>query len=170
MKCYEKSAALDAHYADPVNNLGTVWYEKKKYAKAIRSYKRAIGIKDSFAPFYLNMGYAYFGEKNYEESIAAFRKGLAVDPDAFDMSKSRSGTVIQDRSLSTDRGLFHFLLAKSFAQAGDVDRCLIYLRKSRDEGYKDLLAAKTDPAFAGVLKNPEVQEVLEPKPAETVQP
>ena len=170
MKCYEKSAALDAHYADPVNNLGTVWYEKKKYAKAIRSYKRAIGIKDSFAPFYLNMGYAYFGEKNYEESIAAFRKGLAVDPDAFDMSKSHSGTVIQDRSLSTDRGLFYFLLAKSFAQAGDVDRCLIYLRKSRDEGYKDLLAAKTDPAFAGVLKNPEVQEVLEPKPAETVQP
>jgi len=170
MKCYQKSAALDAHYADPVNNMGTVWYERKKYAKAIRTYKRAIGIKDSFAPFYLNMGYAYFGEKNYEESIAAFRKGLQVDPDAFDMSKSRSGTVIQDRSLTTDRGLFYFLLAKSFAQAGDVERCLIYLRKSRDEGYKDILAAKSDPAFAGVLKNPEIQEVLEPKPPETVQP
>ncbi len=170
MKCYEKASALDAHYPDPVNNLGTVWYERKKYAKAIRTYKRAIGIKDEFAPFYLNLGYAYFGEKKYEESIAAFRKGLQYDPDAFDQSKSRSGTVIQDRSLTADRGLFYYLLAKSFAQAGNVDRCLIYLRKSRDEGYKDLQNAKTDPAFAGVLKNPEIQEVLEPKPPETVQP
>lgn len=170
MKCYEKASKLDAHYADPVNNMGTVWYERQKYAKAIRTYKRAIGIKDEFAPFYLNLGYAYFGEKKYEESIAAFRKGLQYDPDAFDLSRTHSGTVIQDRSLSADRGLFYFLLAKSFAQAGNVDRCLIYLRKARDEGYKDLISAKSDPAFAGVLKNPDIQEVLEPKPPETVQP
>jgi tetratricopeptide (TPR) repeat protein len=170
IKCYQKSAALNAHYADPINNIGTVWYERKKYAKAIRAYKRAIGIKEEYAPFYLNLGYAYFGEKKYEDSIAAFRKGLEYDPDAFDVSKAHSGTVIQDRSLSADRGLFYFLLAKSFAQAGNVDRCLIYLRKSRDEGYKDLLTAKSDPAFAGVLKNPEIQEVLEPKPPENVQP
>ncbi len=170
IKCYEKASALDGHYADPVNNMGTVWYERKKYSKAIRTYKRAIGIKDEFAPFYLNLGYAYFGQKKYEESIAAFRRGLQYDPEAFDMSRSRSGTVIQDRSLSADRGLFYFLLAKSFAQAGNVDRCLIYLRKARDEGYKDLLAAKSDPAFASVLKNAEIQEVLEPRPPETVQP
>lgn len=170
MKCYEKSSKLDAHYADPVNNMGTVLYERKKYAKAIRTYKRAIGIKDQFAPFYLNLGYAYFGDKKYEESIAAFRKGLEYDPDAFDVSRTHSGTVIQDRSLSADRGLFYFLLAKSFAEAGNVNRCLIYLRKARDEGYKDLLAVKSDPAFAGVLKNPEIQEVLEPKPPDSVQP
>jgi len=170
MKCYDKSSKLDSHYGDPVNNMGTVWYERKKYAKAIRTYKRAIGIKDEFAPFYLNLGYAYFGDKKYEESIAAFRKGLQYDPDAFDLSKNHSGTVIQDRSLSADRGLFYFLLAKSFAQAGNVDRCLIYLRKARDEGYKDLTSAKSDPAFAGMLKNPDIQEVLEPKPPDTAQP
>ena len=170
LKCYEKSAKLDSRFADAVNNIGTVWYERKKYSKAIRTYKRAINIKEEFAPFYLNLGYAYFGEKKYEESIATFRKALQIDPDAFDLAKAHSGTVIQDRSLSADRGLFYFLLAKSFAQAGNVDRCLIYLRKARDEGYKDLPAAKSDPAFAGVLKNPEIQEVLEPKPPDSVQP
>src|SRR5271166_6149301 len=35
MKCYEKASKLDSHYADPVNNIGTVWYERKKYSKAI---------------------------------------------------------------------------------------------------------------------------------------
>ena len=28
-------------------------------------------------------------------------------------------------------------MAKSFAEAGNVERCAIYLRKARDEGYKE---------------------------------
>jgi tetratricopeptide (TPR) repeat protein len=170
MKCYARSAKLDSHYADPVNNIGTVWYEREKYSKAIRAYKRAIGIKDDFASFYMNLGYAYFADKKYEESIASFHKVLQLDPQAFDQASSRTGTVVQDRSLGADRGLFYFLLAKSFAQAGNVDRCVIYLRKARDEGYKNMDAAKSDPAFAGVLKDPAIQEILEPAPPPTAQP
>ena len=37
LKCYEKAAKLDSHYADAVNNMGTIWYERKKYPKAIRA-------------------------------------------------------------------------------------------------------------------------------------
>jgi tetratricopeptide (TPR) repeat protein len=170
MKCYEKSAKLDSRYADPVNNIGTVWYERKKYSKAIRAYKRAIGIKDDFASFYMNLGYAYFADKKYEESIASFHKVLQLDPQAFDQSNSRTGTVVQDRSIGEDRGRFYFMLAKSFAQVGNLDRCVIYLRKARDEGYKNMDAAKSDPAFAGVLKDPAIQEILEPAPPQTAQP
>jgi len=170
MKCYEKAAKLDAHYADPVNNIGTVWYERKKFSKAIRAYKRAIGIKDDFASFYMNLGYAYFADKKYEDSIASFHKVLELDPQAFDQSSSRTGTIVQDRSIGEDRGRFYFLLAKSFAQAGNLDRCVIYLRKARDEGYKDMDAAKSDPAFAGVLKDPAIQEILFPAPPQTAQP
>jgi tetratricopeptide (TPR) repeat protein len=170
LKCYEKSAKLDPHYADPQNNIGTIWYERKKYPKAIRAYKKAILVKNDFAAFYLNLGFAYFGQQNYEDSIASFRKALQIDPSACDNSRARMGTVIQDRSLSTDRGKFYFLLAKSFAVAGNVERCVIYLKKAKDEGYKDYAAAKTDPSFAAVLKDPAVQEVLASKPEETVQP
>ncbi len=170
LKCYEKSAKLDSHYADPQNNVGTIWYERKKYPKAIRAYKKAILIKDDFAAFYLNLGFAYFGQQNYDDSIASFRKALQIDPAAFDNSRARMGTVIQDRSLSTDRGRFYFMLAKSFAEAGNVERCVIYLKKAKDEGYKDYTAAKTDPSFAAVLKDPAIQEVLASKPEETVQP
>ncbi|HXR33916.1 MAG TPA: tetratricopeptide repeat protein [Verrucomicrobiae bacterium] len=170
MKCYERSAKLDSHYADPVNNIGTVWYERKKYSKAIRAYKRAIGIKDNFASFYMNLGYAYFADKKYEESIASFHKVLELDPQAFDQSNSRTGTIVQDRSIGADRGRFYFMLAKSFAQSGNLERCIIYLRKARDEGYKEMDAAKSDPAFAGVLKDPAIQEILAPTPAQTAQP
>jgi tetratricopeptide (TPR) repeat protein len=169
LKCYEKSAKLDRNYADAVNNAGTVYYERKKYSKAVRYYKKAIGLKADFAPFYLNLGYAYFGEKQYEDSIAAFHKALQIDPEALEASRSRTGTVIQDRSISADRAKFYFLLAKSFAEAGNLERCVIYLRKAKDEGYQDMNSVKSDPAFAAVLKDPSVQELLVVRPPEPVQ-
>jgi tetratricopeptide (TPR) repeat protein len=171
LKCYEKSAKLDGHYPDALNNAGTIWYARKKYGKAVRAYRKAINLRPDFAPFYLNLGFAYFNAKNFTESIAAFRKALEIDPSAFDPSRSHNGTVIQDRSMVEDRGRFYFLLAKSFAEAGNIDRCVIYLRKARDEGFKELNTIKSDPSFAAVLKDPGVQEVLEPKPViETAQP
>ena len=169
-KCYEKSAKLDPHYADPVNNSGTIYYERKKYSKAVRYYKKAIGLKADFAPFYLNLGYAYFAEKQFEDSISSFHKALQIDPESLDASRSRSGTVVQDRSIASDRAKFYFLLAKSFAQSGNVERCVIYLKKAKDEGYQDMNSVKSDPAFASMVKDPAIQEILMVKPTETSQP
>jgi tetratricopeptide (TPR) repeat protein len=170
IKCYQKAAKVDPHYADAQNNIGTVLYERKKYAKAIRAYKKAINIRDDFAPFYLNLGYAYFNQKDFEDSIASFRRALQLDPSSFDPSRSRVGTVIQDRSLSEERGQFYYLLAKSFAEANDIDRAILYLKKSRDEGYAGFASAKSDPSFTVVMKDPAAQELFAPKPVENSQP
>ena len=40
------------------------------------------------------------------------------------------------------------MLAKSFAEAGDLERCIHYLQKAKDEGYQDFSDIKKDPAFA----------------------
>jgi tetratricopeptide (TPR) repeat protein len=170
IKCYQKAAKVNPHYADAQNNIGTVLYERKKYPKAIRAYKRAISIREDFAPFYLNLGYAYFSQKDFENSIASFRKALQLDPTSLDPSRSRGGTVIQDRSVSVDRGRFYYLLAKSFAQAGDIDRAILYLRKARDEGYSDFNSVRQDPTFSLVLKNPAAEDLLAPKPVDSAQP
>ncbi|HEV2102121.1 MAG TPA: tetratricopeptide repeat protein [Candidatus Acidoferrum sp.] len=170
LKCYQKAAKVDPKYADAQNNIGTVLYERKKFPKAIRAYKRAISIRENFAPFYLNLGYAYFGQKDFENSIASFRKALELDPTSLDPTRSRSGTVIQDRSISVDRGRFYYLLAKSFAQQGDVGRAIVYLRKARDEGYSDFNSVQKDPVFSMVLTNPAAEDLLAPKPVESAQP
>lgn len=169
LKYYERASKVDPSYADAQNNIGTVWYQRKKYGKAIKAYQKAINIRTDMAVLYSNLGYAYFGDKRYEQAISSFRQALALDPQLFDHSSSRNGSVLQDRSVG-DRGRFYFLLAKSFAEAGNLERCVIYLRKAKDEGYKDLLAVKSDPSFAAVLKNPAIQEVLAPKPVESTQP
>jgi tetratricopeptide (TPR) repeat protein len=169
LKCYERASKVDPTYADAQNNIGTIWYQRKRYGKAIKAYQKALNIRNDMAVLYSNLAYAYFGDKKYEEAISSFRQALALDPQLFEHNSSRSGSLLQDRSVN-DRGRFYYLLAKSFAEAGNLERCMIYLRKAKDEGYTQLAAAKSDPAFAAVLKEPGIQEILAPKPPDTHQP
>jgi len=163
LKYYERASKVDPSYADAQNNIGTIWYQRKRFGQAIRAYQRAIAIRSDMAVLYSNLAYAYFGDKKYEQAIGSFRQALVLDPQFFEHNSSRSGSLLQDRSVG-DRGRFYYLLAKSFAEAGNLDRCLIYLRKAKDEGYKELAAIRTDPSFSAVLKEPAVQELLAPKP------
>jgi len=168
LKCYERAVKLDPTYADAQNNIGTIYYQRKKYGKAIKAYQKAIAIRNDMPVLYSNLAYAYFEDKKYEQAIGAFRQALAMDPLLFERNSSRNGSILQDRSVG-DRGKFYFLLAKSYAEAGNLERCLIYLRKAKDEGYKQLAAIKEDPSFAAVIKNPAIQEVLAPRPEDTPQ-
>jgi tetratricopeptide (TPR) repeat protein len=168
LKSYERAVKVNPLYADAQNNIGTVWYQRKKYGRAIRSYQKAIKLRSDMAVLYSNLGYAYFADKKYEESINAFGQAMKLDPNVFDHNSGRSGSILQDRSVS-DRARFYFLLAKSFAQAGNVERSLVYLRKAKDEGYASMGEVKTDPAFTAMLKLPEMEEVLTPKPVDSLQ-
>jgi tetratricopeptide (TPR) repeat protein len=168
LKYYERAVKVDPRYADAENNVGTIWYQRKKFEKAIKAYQKAIAIRSDMAVLYSNLGYAYFGDKKYEQAIAAFRQALTLDPQLFEHNGSRSGSILQDRSVE-DRGRFYYMLAKSYAQAGDLDRCIHYLRKAKDEGYKNFTDIKKDPAFGAALKDPAVQELLIPKSADATQ-
>jgi len=169
LKYYQRAVKVDSRYADAENNIGTIWYQRKKYGRAVRAYQKAIKMRDDMPVLYSNLGYAYFSDGKYEESIAAFRTALTIDPQFFERGASRTGSILQDRSVS-DRGRFYFLLAKSFAQAGNYERCVVYLRKAKEEGYASIGDVKKDPAFAAVLKDPAVTDLLLPKPVESTQP
>jgi len=169
LKYYERAVKANPRYADAENNIGTIWYQRKKFSKAVRAYQKAIKMRDDMPVLYSNLGYAYFSQGKYDDSIAAFRTALAKDPQFFERGSSRTGSILQDRSVA-DRGRFYFLLAKSFAEAGNLDRAIFYLRKSKEEGYAQINEVKKDPAFAAVLKDPVVIDLLAPKPVESVQP
>ena len=167
-KYYERSIKADKHYANAVNNLGTVLYNRKKFRQAIKHYRRALELAPEMAATHSNLGYAYFAQKNYEDAMASFQRALTLDPDVFE-HRGGFGSVLQDRSVA-DRAYFYFFLAKSLAQQGNAERCAHYLRRARDEGYKGMAATATDPAFALVINDPLVQEVLQANPAVATAP
>ncbi|MGH9697991.1 MAG: tetratricopeptide repeat protein [Candidatus Acidiferrales bacterium] len=155
---YKKSLKADKTYASASNNLGTVAYEKKHYLKAIGDYQHAVALRAGMPTIYSNLGYAYFANAQYEEAIGAFQKALALDPNVFAHHEGY-GSLVQQRS-TTDPGLFYFLIAKTYAESGNAVQSAHYLKLARDEGYANFLSARTDPAFAKVIKDPALKEVL----------
>jgi tetratricopeptide (TPR) repeat protein len=158
-KMFERATRVDRKFADGFNNLGTVWFSLKDYRKAIREYQKALALRPTTAAYYTNLGYAYFNLGKLPEALDNFHHALAMDPGVFDAT-ARDGPILQDRSVS-DHGLFNYTMAKSYAQLGDGAHCAIYLRRASEEGYKQLMKARTDPAFAPVLTSPDVQMVLD---------
>ncbi len=157
-KYYKKSAKADKTFASPVNNIGTVEYERKHYKKATKWYKKALKIGPDMATVYTNLGYAYFERKDYPNAIGSFRQALLIDPNIFE-NHGEGGAMVQQRA-TTNPGLFYFYVAKSYALTGDAERAAHFLKLSRDDGYKNFISAAKDPAFAKVIKDPRVQQVL----------
>jgi tetratricopeptide (TPR) repeat protein len=159
---YKKAMKADKNFASPINNLGTIEYEKKHYGRAISLYTKASALKIDLSTIYSNLGYAYFANKEYPKAMDSFSRALALDPTIFD-HKGGAGSIIQQRT-TTDPGLFSFFVAKQYASMGDAERTAHYLKLARDDGYSKFLSAQTDPAFAKVIKDPRVQEVLQSAP------
>jgi len=157
-KFFQRAEKADKKYPSAVNNLGMVYYTQKNYRRAIREYQRAVKIDPSQAGTHANLGFAYYNTNKYPEASIEFQKALELDPHVLERN-SNVGTMMQDRSVS-NHGLFFFTMARVYAQKKDAEHCAEYLRKSFDEGYKDVVKVKTDPAFKEILNDPGVQAVL----------
>jgi tetratricopeptide (TPR) repeat protein len=162
-KFYKRAMHADKKFASAANNCGTVEYEKKHYSKAISMYNKALDLRSDLPTVYSNLGYAYFEDKQFPQAMDSFQKALALDPTIVDR-RGLGGTVVLQRT-ATDPGLFYFFVAKTYAQAGDAERAAHYLKLARDDGYSGFLSAQTDPAFAKVIKDPALQEVLHEPPS-----
>ena len=64
-----------------------------------------------------------------------------------------------------DRAAFSFMVAKMYAQAGDVDHSLEYLRKAMEEGYNEINKVYTDSEFASLRTDPRFADLMAQKPA-----
>jgi tetratricopeptide (TPR) repeat protein len=156
---YDRATKVDKKYAQGYSNLGTTWYAQKQYARAIRFYQKAISVQPQVAGFYTNLGYAYFAQKKLPQAFAAFQKAMAINPEIF-QENDRNGAVMSYQSV-TDRGLFDFMLAKSYAQKADAVNCAVYLRRSHDEGYKTTEKDLADKAFDMVRDDPDVKSAID---------
>jgi tetratricopeptide (TPR) repeat protein len=157
-KYFQKSVKADKKYSSAVNNLGMVYYHQRNFRRAIREYQKAVKIDPIQAGTHVNLGFAYYNTTKYEEAATEFGQAIALDPLVFQRN-ARVGTMVEDRSV-TNHGLFFFTMARIYAQKTDGPHCAQYLKKSFDEGYKDIAKAKTDPAFKTVLNDPDVQAVF----------
>ena len=63
-----------------------------------------------------------------------------------------------------DRAAFSFMVAKMYAQAGDLEHSLEYLRKAMEEGYKNISQVYTDSEFASLRTDKRFTDLMAQKP------
>jgi len=161
-KCFSHAVKVDKRNAEGYNNLGYMEYRKQRYSKAIRYYQKAMALKPDDAVFHYNIGSAYFAMHDTARAAQEYRSAYNLDPDIFQRI-SRIGVMVQS-STPEDRAAFSFMVAKLYAQAGDIDHSLEYLRKAMEEGYKNIKQVYTDSVFASLREDKRFTELMAQKP------
>jgi tetratricopeptide (TPR) repeat protein len=159
---YRLALRVDPKYPEAINNLGTVFYAKKSYRRAVNQYKKALRLNDQSASMWSNLGTGYFARKEYPRAAEAFQKAMMLDPNVFE-TRNTQGVLLQDRSVE-EFAKFHYYLAETYAKEGMNDRALQYIRKALEEGYKEKKKMQEDPAFAAMRDLPEFKELMALEP------
>ncbi len=159
---FKKAVKMDPNYPEVRNNLGVVEYNEKDYGRAIKYYKQAIKLNDQSASFYSNLGSAYFARKDYDKAMEQYARALELDPEIFER-RTRGGISVH-MITSEDRARYDYTLARMYARAGNLERCLVYLRKAMEEGYNNIKDVYKDAEFASVRKDPRFNALMTSKP------
>lgn len=161
-KCFDHAIKLDKTAPESYNNRGYIEQMKKKYDKAIKYYKKAVALRPDDPVFYYNMGSCYFGKHEYAEAGQQYAKAFTLDPHIF-VRVSRDGIMAKATS-PEDRAEFSFMVAKMYAQAGDLDHSLEFLRQAMENGYKHINNVYKDREFATLRTDKRFEELMAQRP------
>ncbi|MGA2041654.1 MAG: tetratricopeptide repeat protein [Bryobacteraceae bacterium] len=160
-KSYERAIKLKPDYMEALNNLGTVYYARKNYRRAINWYNRALKTAPGevrSATVYENLGRAWFNRKDYARASECMQTALQLDPEVFEHHGS-VGQILEETSIE-ERARYHFYQAKVYAKSGRNDLALQYLRKALEEGFKQKKSIEEEPDFATLKDLPEFKELM----------
>ena len=160
--CYQRSIKLNPEYSEAINNLGTIYYSKKNYRRAISQYHKALKLAPKSASLYSNLGTAEFSRKKYKEATEAYQMALSLDPEVFEHRNSY-GTLLQERSVA-EKARFHYYLAKTYANAGNNERAIQYIRMALEEGFKEREKLMEEPEFAKLRETDAFKDLMATTP------
>lgn len=162
LKAFNKSLKLNKEYPDAYNNRGVVYYIKKNYGRAIKDYQHAIRLREDLASYYSNLGTAYFEHKEFDKARQQYLRALSLDPDIFER---KGGMGVSAHLVSSvDRAHYSFVIARMYAEKGDNDHALLYIRKALEEGYPVAAKIKSDNDFNALKKDPRFIALMENRP------
>lgn len=155
---FERAIKANRTFSQATNNLGVVYYNTRNYGRATKYYRKAIAMNADSASFHSNLGTAYFAQRKYDKATQEYATALSLDPDIFER-RSQSGITAQ-MSSPEERARYSYVIAKMFATRGDADRCLLYLKKAMEEGYKVAEGFQKDHEFVTFRKDPRFLSLL----------
>ncbi len=155
-KAIDRAVRLNPEYAYGHNTRGIIFLATQDVGHAIDSFQKAIQHIPGKAAFHVNLGNAYLQKGHFEKGRAELLRALALDPRVFEYKG-----VIQVASLRTEPTPEHsFQMAKLYAELGDRETALHYLRKAFVAGFRDAVRLRKEPAFRKFREDPEFVDLF----------
>ena len=162
----EKSAArehlrqavkLDPRNAFAFNNLGVMDLTDKKYKASVNHLKQALALDESNATAHVNMAEAWMGLKQVDRAMTEYSRALELNRDILN---SDNGGIVAQVTTPEQRAYISFLIAKFYAQKGNIDGALEYLRRAKDDRFPDLARVYSEKEFAALWTDPRLEKIV----------
>lgn len=163
-KDYRRALHLRPRYPQALNNLGAVFYAKKKYGKAEKYYRKSLRLNPYAAAVYSNLAVAYFAQNKVNKGIAAIRQAFELNPEVFAANLPQ---LVSAELPIEERARQDYCLARLFAHAHNFTMAIDYLRRALDEGFDNrhtimsdhmLAALRATPQFAALMSEQKAQK------------
>ena len=158
LKYYNKALKIDKYYTDALNNRGAVNHANKYYYRAKEDYEKALAVDPLSATTWMNLGTTYFEQEKYREAFTCYINALRLDPQVFER-RGTGGVKVQERTVE-EKALFYYMLAKTYARAGNADAALRYIRFALENEFEDAKLFLEEAEFAFLAENEEFQLLM----------
>ena len=158
-KSFQEAVRTDPHNANALNNLGALMCIQKKYKPALTDLRQALELDEANASYHVNMAEAWVGLNEIDRAMNEYARAMELDPDVFD---SGNGGMIAQLRTADQIARTDFLIAKLYAQRGNVEGALDYLHRAKDGHYPQMSDVYTDKEFASLWKDPRLQTIVKP--------
>lgn len=160
---FAQAAKVEPANVDALNNLGAVYCLQHKYRPAVRYLKQALALDESKAVTHLNLAEAWMGQKQIDRAMNEYARALELDADILN-STDREGVFAQVQT-PEQKAMVDFMIAKAYVKRGNMEGALDYLRRAKEDNFKNLASVWDDPAFTPLWKDARLMEIVKPPKA-----
>jgi tetratricopeptide (TPR) repeat protein len=145
---YRAAVRLDPKGTEAYFNYGVFLLGHSKPAEAEGAFRKALEINPHYAEAHSNLGYLLEGQGKSAEAVGEYRKALEVKPDFTQANFGLGRLLVKDekfeegiphllKALKTEdedaRASYLYAVGIAFADAGDLENGLRYLRLAKDK-------------------------------------
>lgn len=157
-KSFSQAVRYDSKYVEALNNLGATYCLQRKYRPAVRYLKDALALDEMKASTHLNLAEAWMGQHQIDRAMTEYARALELDADI--LSSSDKEGIFAQIQTPEQQALVSFLIAKAYAKRGNVEGALDYLRRAKEQNYRNLASVYKEPDFAILWKDPRLTTIV----------
>ena len=154
---YERAVKLNPHYAEAINNLGTVYYARKSYRRAMT------GVSERCAWSRIRPPFSAILVRRISRARIIRKRRRSISGRCCSIRKSSNGAVRREfccRTAASKSAPSFISTSPRRTLKQQTDRALLYIRKALEEGFKERDKFQKDPDFAGLQSNPEFKQLM----------